>query len=75
VREAATRLVDDAEYRAALRQRMIDGSAGGMEVLLWFYAFGRPVAQAEHGERGALDEMTNEELKAKLLTAVKMLDG
>ena len=42
-REAAQRIVDDPEYRAALLARMIDGTAGAMEPLMWFYAKGRPL--------------------------------
>jgi hypothetical protein len=46
-----------------------------MEVLLWQYAYGRPTERVEQGDRGALAALTNEELKAKLLTAVKTLEG
>jgi hypothetical protein len=35
-------LVDDPEYRASLRKRLIAGTAGPMEVLVWHYAHGRP---------------------------------
>jgi hypothetical protein len=73
-REAASRLVDDPEYRASLRQRMIDGTAGGVELLMWYYAKGRPVRPMDDSH-GALDEMTNSELRGRLLTAIKTLDG
>ena len=73
-REAASRLVDDVEYRATLRQRMIDGTAGGVELLMWYYAKGRPVRPMDDSH-GALGEMTNEQLKGRLLDAVKALEG
>lgn len=34
-REAAARIVDDPIYREQLRQRMIDGTAGQIESLMW----------------------------------------
>lgn len=69
-REVAARLVDDPEYREALRQRMITGTAGAMEVLLWYYAKGKPVDRVETGAPGAFTELTNAELKARLAAAV-----
>jgi hypothetical protein len=75
VREAASQLVDDAEYRQRLRERLLDGTAGPIEFLLWQFAYGKPPAHVEHGERGPIAEMTNQELKAKLLSAIKTLDG
>lgn len=37
-------LIDDEAYRAALRTRLLEGTAGSaMETLLWYYGFGRPV--------------------------------
>jgi hypothetical protein len=72
-REAASRLVDDPEYRANLRQRMIDGTAGGVELLMWYYAKGRPV-QPMDDSHTALDDMSNEELKGRLLNAIKTLN-
>jgi hypothetical protein len=75
VREAASQLVDDAEYRQRLRERLLDGTAGPIELLLWQFAYGKPPARVEHGERDAFGEMTNAELKAKLLSAIKTLEG
>lgn len=67
---AATQIVDDPEYRSRLRQRMLDGTAGAMEPLLWFYAYGRPVDRVETGGPGAFADVTNEELKARLVAAL-----
>ena len=70
---AASQIVDDPEYRAALRQRMINGTAGAMEPLLWMYCFGKPVERVEHGQPGAFASLTNGELKIKLMDALVKL--
>jgi hypothetical protein len=49
VRALARALIDDPEYRAALRQRMLEGTAGAMEQLLWHYGYGRPVGTTDDG--------------------------
>jgi len=72
-REFAKRLVDDNEYREALRRRMINGTAGPMEALLWFYAHGRPTDRVEQGPPGAFNELTNEELTRRLRAALTAL--
>ncbi len=72
-RAAATALVDDAEYRDALRLRLIAGTAGAMEPLLWAYAKGRPVERTEVGGPGAFMDVSDEELKARLSSAMKAL--
>lgn len=73
VREVCNRLVDDGEYRDALRRRMISGTAGAMEVLIWHYAKGKPVDRVETGELGAFVELTNDELRSRLAIAVVAL--
>ena len=70
---AATQIVDDEEYRAALRQRMIAGSAGAIEALLWLYAYGKPVERVETGGPGAFTDLTNIELKQKLIQVLPTL--
>jgi hypothetical protein len=42
IREVARELIDDPEYLAALRERLLAGTAGSMETLLWHYGYGRP---------------------------------
>ena len=53
VRDLCNRPVNDPQYREALRRRMISGSAGGVEVLIWHYAKGKPVDRVGTGPRGA----------------------
>lgn len=73
VREIANRLVDDAEYRDALRQRMINGTAGAIELLIWHYAYGKPVDRVETTSRGAFELLSTRELKARLTAALTEL--
>jgi hypothetical protein len=42
VRELCRQLIDDPEYQAKLRERLIEGKAGAMEPLIWQHAFGTP---------------------------------
>ncbi|MDA1095387.1 MAG: DUF5681 domain-containing protein [Acidobacteria bacterium] len=72
-REAAERLVDDPEYREALRVRMIDGTAGAMEALMWFYAKGKPAERVEQVERFPCARLTDEELRVQLLDLLQSL--
>ena len=72
-REFAKRLIDDDDYRAALRQRMIAGTAGAVEPLMWFYSYGKPVERVETGGPGAFADVTNEELKSRLVAALAAL--
>ena len=73
VREVCNKLVDDAEYCAALRQRMIAGTAGAVEGLLWMYAYGKPVQRVETGAPGAFTTLSDSELKQKLIQALAKL--
>lgn len=51
IRTVAYRLVNDAKYRKRLKERLLDGTAGQMEILLWHYAFGKPKETIEyHGD-------------------------
>jgi hypothetical protein len=49
------------KYQERLRQRLLAGEAGGMETLLWQYAFGRPLTEVTtdgHGDlRGMFEEI------------------
>ena len=69
-REAATLIVDDPEYRAALKARVIAGQAPHMEVMLWHYAKGKPVDRVEQGGPGAFAVLSDAELRERLLAAL-----
>jgi hypothetical protein len=48
VRKAASALVEDGEYRAELLERLRAGTLPpAVEVMLWHYAYGRPVERVE----------------------------
>jgi len=47
VREFARQLIEDPEYQAGLLGRMIAGKAPQMEMLLFHYAYGKPVERHE----------------------------
>ena len=47
VRELARHQIEDPEYQASLRRRMIAGKAPQMEMLLFHYAYGKPVERHE----------------------------
>jgi len=52
-REAARRLLDDAEYQRSLRKRLIRGEAPRIELHLWELAFGRPRVEPDQAPNGA----------------------
>jgi hypothetical protein len=70
---AATQIIDDPVYVARLRQRLLDGTAGAMEPLIWDYAYGKPVQRVEASEPGAFTTLTDDELKVKLRDALTTL--
>jgi hypothetical protein len=49
IREIARSFVDDPAYRAALKVRLENGTAGTMEPTLWAYAYGRPLVESGDG--------------------------
>ena len=72
-REYAGQLVDSPEYRASLNQRLLAGTAGAIESLLWHYAKGKPVDRVESGGPGAFAEVSTEELRKRLAEALNKL--
>jgi hypothetical protein len=42
IRELAQRLLTDQAYQQSLKERLIAGTAGKIEELLYFYAWGKP---------------------------------
>jgi phage FluMu protein gp41 len=73
-REAAQRIVDDPEYREALRARMIDGSAGPMEALMWFYAKGKPSVNNPLAPN-QVERLSTVDLVIRLRAALNALDA
>jgi len=73
VREVCNQLVNDPEYREALRRRLINGTAGMMEAIIWAYAYGRPVARVETGQPGTFAQLSNAELKAAMAKTLRQL--
>jgi hypothetical protein len=63
--------VDDPVYRAAPRQRLIDGTASAWNR---FYAKRGPTERVNE-PRGALAEIGDEELKSRLIQAVRALES
>ena len=53
---------------------MIDGTAGAMEPLMWFYAKGKPVERVEQAVR-PFAHLSDEELRLRLLDAAKTLES
>lgn len=72
-RAAASLIVEEPEYRAALAERMISGRAGQMEVVLWAYAKGKPVGRVETGGPGAFAALDDTELRDRLPEALEAL--
>src|SRR5687767_13956478 len=72
-REMAALIVDDPEYRSSLRARVIAGQAPHMEPLLWAYAKGKPADRIEHGVPGVFAELSDDELRARLVAALELL--
>jgi hypothetical protein len=72
-RQMANELVDSPEYRAALKARLLAGTAGPMEVLMMHYAKGKPVDRTESGGPGAFADVTTDELRQRLAKALDEL--
>lgn len=52
-RSFARRLLADEAYQQSVQRRLLDGTAGALEILLWHYAWGRPkeTVKLEGGDR------------------------
>jgi hypothetical protein len=84
IRDLAQRLLSDRIYRANLRQRLRDGTAGQIEVLLFYYAYGKPVERVHlAGEAAEVaiqlewedGRSVRERLAAKLDAMARRLDA
>jgi hypothetical protein len=47
IAEVARKLVESREYKASLKQRLIEGKAPHMEPILFYYAYGKPIDRIE----------------------------
>ena len=72
-KEFCNQLVDNPDYRAALGKRLIEGTAGSVETLVWHYAKGKPVDRVEQGGPGAFTDVPNDVLRQRLAEALKKL--
>lgn len=70
---AAAAIVDDPDYREALKQRIIKGTAPHMEPLLWAYAKGKPIERVEQGGPGAFAALSDDELRERLTEVLDKL--
>lgn len=66
VQTVAYRLVNDPKYRKRLRERLREGTAGQMELTLWYYAFGKPKETIEYrGDPLVLQQLLVEVISAR----------
>jgi hypothetical protein len=65
-REAARRLLDDAEYQRSLRKRLIRGEAPRIELHLWEVAYGKPGMEPGDAPEGAVPTVDLVQILAKL---------
>jgi hypothetical protein len=72
-KEFCNELVDNPEYRESLSKRLIAGTAGSVEALVWAYAKGKPVDRIEQGGPGAFTDVSNEDLRRRLAAALTKL--
>lgn len=72
-KEFSQQLTSNPQYRASLQQRLIAGTAGSIEALLWHYAHGKPVEKIEQGGPGAFNDVSTEDLKARVIAALDKL--
>jgi len=72
-KEFCSELVDSPEYRAALNARLLAGTAGAMEGLVWAYAKGKPVDRVETGGPGAFTDVSTDELRRRLAAALEKI--
>jgi hypothetical protein len=61
----ARELVEDPLYRLDLQRRLLEGKlASNIEVMLWQYAYGKPIDVVELKDERELGKMTDAELAA-----------
>jgi hypothetical protein len=52
IKAHARAVIEDPDYQAKLKQRLIDGSAPQLEILLHYYAYGRPRQEIDVNDEG-----------------------
>ena len=52
IRQLARHLLEEKTYRRSLRRRLMNGTLGPLEIVLWHYAYGKPKDQLEMLETG-----------------------
>lgn len=72
-KQLSSELVDSPAYREALAARLLAGTAGPMESLLWHYAKGKPVDRTEAGGPGAFADLSTDDLRKRLAEALLKL--
>ena len=50
IRQLARTLLEDKPYRRSLRRRLMNGTLGALEIVLWHYAYGKPKEHVEMPE-------------------------
>lgn len=56
-----------------MAKRMIAGTAGSLEAVVWYYAKGKPVERTEQGGPGAFTDVSTDELRKRLAAALTKL--
>ena len=65
IKDVARRLLEDEAYQARLVTRLRAGKAPHVEVLLFHYAFGKPVERHEIATTGDFSKLSDAELLAQ----------
>lgn len=75
VAEAYEKILTDADYRAALKRRLIRGTAGAMEVTMHHYVYGKPKETVVHEGAAAFRGLSTAELAARAMALAQRLGG
>ena len=74
IKEFARGILEDPIYQKGLRDRVIQGKAPQIEILLFHYAYGKPAYDRKLSDEPTLEQIVNESLKreAELIAAGKI---
>jgi hypothetical protein len=73
IKDVARRILEDRAYQARLVTRLRAGRAPQIEVLLFHYAFGKPVERHEIATPGDFSKLSDDELLAEFEAALMSL--